>query len=310
MTKRFIGHSCFVAALLVTLFLSTGLYSAFPQDTLETDSITIAAAGDIASCESDGDEKTASLLDDIDPEAVLTLGDNVYEDGSAEQFRDCYEPSWGRYKDITYPSIGNHDYGAEGYEGMEDGEYNPSPYFDYFGDRAGEQGKGWYSYDLGDWHLVVLDSDCDNGVECDPYSEQIQWLKEDLAKTSSECILAYWHHPLYSSGYHGPDPKMRAAWNILYGYGADVVLNGHDHDYESWKNLDPYGNPDENGIKEFVVGTGGKSARTGRKHQPNSANLLEGEFGVLRLDLTSSGYDWHFIKTDGTIGDSGSGECH
>lgn len=213
MLRKCVSLALVIVGVLSALLLATGLSSRVKQEDDE-DSIRVVAAGDIASCDSPGDEQTASLVDEIDPEAVLTLGDTVYESGTEEEFQSCYEPSWGRFKDITYPAIGNHEYGYEGYEGMDPTGYDPSPYFDYFGSAAGERYKGWYSYDLGDWHLVVLNSNCDNGIGCDPYSEQIQWLTEDLAKTNNECILAYWHHPLYSSGYHGADPKMRAAWNI------------------------------------------------------------------------------------------------
>ena len=240
MFKSSVFWAVALPALLALIFFT----SSHSNPDASSEATSIAAAGDIASCDSDGDEETAKLVAGTDPSAVLTLGDNAYEDGSAEQFANCYEPSWGQFKSITHPAIGNHDYGDEGWEGEDSEEYDTSAYFDYFGSAAGERGKGWYSYDLGNWHVVALNSDCDDGVGCDPYSEQIQWLSDDLAATDKGCILAYWHHPLYSSGYHGPDPKMRSAWNVLYSYGADLVLNGHDHDYERFAPQDGYGNVD------------------------------------------------------------------
>jgi predicted phosphodiesterase len=288
------------------LFLTTSFYAA-PKE--EEKGVTFAGAGDIASCESSGDEATAKLLDGIDPDAVFAAGDIAYESGTKEEFEKCYGPSWGRFKDRTYPAIGNHDYGEDGYEGMVDGKYDPSAYFDYFGSKAGERNKGWYSYDLGAWH-VVLNSDCNDGVGCDPYSEQMKWLSEDLSNTDKGCILAYWHHPLYSSGYHRDDPKMRAAWNVLYGYGADVVINGHDHNYERFAPQDPYGNPDPyRGIREFVVGTGGKSLRATTAEKPNSEVLYNQSYGVLKLNLKDGGYDWEFVPVEGSFQDSGSASC-
>ena len=161
-----------IAAGLSLVAVVPTLSSFYPEE--KEQGITVAAAGDIASCQSQGDEETAKLIDDIAPNAVLTLGDNAYEDGTAQEFQDCYEPSWGRFKDITYPAIGNHDYGEDGYEGMDTEEYDASAYFDYFGSVAGERDKGWYSYNLGEWHLIALNSDCDTGVNCDPYSKQMQ----------------------------------------------------------------------------------------------------------------------------------------
>ena len=165
---------------------------------------------------------------------------------------------------------------------------------------------------MGDWHVVVLNSNCDDGVACDPYSKQLKWLSKDLSKTSASCVLAYWHHPLYSSGYHGDDPKMRAAWNVLYGYDADVILNGHDHHYERFPPQDPYGNfVPGNGIRQFTVGTGGKSLRRPASAKPNSEAPSNATYGVLQLTLRPGGYDWGFKPPEvGAFSDPGSGECH
>lgn len=304
-----IGLACLVTVSAVGF---TNL-SARTSDRTSDVGTKVVAVGDIASCESDGDEATAKLIEELAPSALFALGDLAYEDGSEEQFEDCYDPSYGRFKDITYPAIGNHDYGEDGYEGYADDPsrtYDTSGYSGYFGARAGEAGKFWYSYDLGSWHVVVLNSNCDNGVGCDPYSEQMTWLDDDLSKTDKPCILGYWHHPLFTSGYHGDDPKMRAAWNLLYGYGADVVLNGHEHDYERFASQDPYGNPDPNGIREFIVGTGGKSLRRPATAKANSEALSNTSYGVLELTLHESSYEWAFKPATGGFTDSGEQECH
>lgn len=296
-----------LAIVALTLLL---MGTSFTPQAKSDGGITLIGAGDIASCASEGDEETAKLVERYPDSVVATFGDNAYENGTEEDYENCYEPTWGRFKDRTYPAVGNHDYGEDGYEGMAYGKYDPSAYFDYFDSRAGERDKGWYSYDLGGWHIVVLNSNCDMGIDCDPYSEQLKWLSDDLSKTDARCILAYWHHPLYSSGYHGDDPKMRAAWNVLYGYGADVVLNGHEHNYERFAPQDPYGNLTPRGIREFIVGTGGKSLRAPTTEKLNSEALSNQSYGVLKLDLKDGGYDWEFLPVDGGFHDSGSDSCH
>jgi hypothetical protein len=261
----------------------------------------LVGAGDIARCSSTGDEATARLLDDI-PGTVVTLGDNAYDGGSAEQFEACYEPSWGRHKARTMPSVGNHDYETPGASG----------YFGYFGAAAGDPDKGYYSYDKGSWHVVVLNSECRSVGGCGPNDAQIRWLEQDLAANPTECTLAYWHHPLYSSSRYGYAPRMKPAWDALYAAGAEVVLNGHAHLYERFAPMEPDGNADhEGGIREFVVGTGGASLHPLGDIQPNSEVRNANTYGVLKLTLRPSSYEWEFVPVAGeTFTDSGSTSCH
>jgi hypothetical protein len=267
----------------------------------------IVGAGDIAACDRSGDEATADLFDSIFvsdvPGAVFTTGDNVYNSGTTREFADCYEPSWGRHKERTRPSPGNHEYGT----------YQASGYFDYFGEAAGEIGKGYYSYDLGTWHIVVINSNCNKIGGCDEGSPQEEWLRNDLASNSAICTLAYWHHPLFSSGKHGNNPIMEPIWQALYDHGVDVVLNGHDHDYERFAPQDPQGAADpEQGIRQFVVGSGGRSHYIFPETPlPNSEVQNDNTYGVLKLTLFPTGYNWEFIPVEGkTFSDLGSADCH
>jgi hypothetical protein len=262
----------------------------------------VVAAGDIASCYDTGDDATTRLLSNIRG-TVLTLGDNAYEDGTPEEFADCYDPSWGRYKDRTKPSPGNHDYNSEGAEG----------YFGYFGVAAGDPSKGYYSYDLGAWHLVALNSNCEEVGGCDASSPQVRWLTADLAKDGKSCTLAYFHHPLFTSGKYRPGiPQVKPLWEALYAAGADVVLNGHDHNYQRFAPQDPSGEADpEHGIREFVVGTGGKSHYAIVVPVANSEVHNDDTYGVLKLTLRREGYDWRLVPVEGArFTDSGSARCH
>jgi hypothetical protein len=262
----------------------------------ENDPILVGA-GDIAHCSNDGDEITASLLDDI-PGTVFTTGDNAYRDGTAEEFANCYDPSWGRHKERTYPSAGNHDYHTADATG----------YFEYFGSRAGEPGKGYYSYDLGEWHVIVLNSN--SPVEAG--SSQEQWLREDLAAHLVACTLAYWHHPRFSSGtVHGSDDDMAPLWDALYEYGADVVLVGHEHNYERFAPQDAQGIADSTrGIRQFVVGSGGRSHYEFGPPIANSEVRNSDTSGLLKLTLHSTSYSWEFIPEPGkTFTDSGNAPC-
>ncbi len=258
-------------------------------------------AGDIAGCSYDNDEETAKLLDGI-PGTVFTLGDNAYPDGTDKDFSNCYGPTWGRHKTRTRPSPGNHDYHVKGASG----------YFKYFGATAGEADKGYYSYDLGAWHIIVLNSECGEVGGCDADSPQGQWLQADLASNPSFCTLAYWHKPRFSSGLiHGNNETMGDFWQLLYEAGADVVLNGHDHLYERFAPQDPDGVADpENGIRQFVVGTGGKGLYPFGIIQPNSEVRNSSTHGVIKLTLQATSYAWEFIPIAGkTFTDSGSAPC-
>ncbi|MET0619346.1 MAG: metallophosphoesterase, partial [Thermoanaerobaculia bacterium] len=192
-----------------------------PEPTPRPPDPVLVGAGDIASCDSGGDEQTAALLDTIDG-TVFTLGDNVYPNGTAKQFLECYDPSWGRHKARTRPVPGNHDYRTQGAAG----------YFGYFGSAAGDPRTGYYAYDLGTWRVLVLNSNCRQIGGCGPGSAQEKWLKQDLAENPRPCTVAMWHHPRYSSGEHGDDTDMRHIWKVLYDADADLVLAGHDHTYE------------------------------------------------------------------------------
>jgi hypothetical protein len=264
----------------------------------------IVAAGDIADCSSDGDEATARLVEGIEG-TVLTLGDNAYPDGTAQDFSECYDPSWGQFKARTRPAPGNHEYETPG----------ASAYFDYFGKAAGDPDKGYYSYDLGSWHIVALNSNCGEGeIRCAPGSPQGQWLKEDLAANDEQkCTLAYFHHPLFTSGSYRPGiERVESLWEILYAAGVDVVLNGHDHNYQRFAPQDPEGRADpEEGIRQFVVGTGGRSQYQISHPIANTEVYNDDTFGVLKLTRHPKRYEWEFVPVEGeTFSDSGSARCH
>ncbi len=257
----------------------------------------LVGAGDIAVCGSDADEATALLLDTI-PGTAFTTGDNAYEDGTAQEFTDCYHPTWGRHRSRTRPSPGNHDYHTAGASG----------YYDYFGASAGDPAQGYYSYDLGAWHIVALNSNIDLSAN----SPQLQWLAADLAAHPATCTAAYWHHPRFSSGMHNDDTGMQDLWQVLYDAGVDLVLNGHDHDYERFAPQTPTGALDtQRGIREFVVGTGGRSLRNFATVAANSEVRNSDTHGVLKLSLYASRYEWEFVPVAGqTFRDSGSTNCH
>ncbi|HST59125.1 MAG TPA: metallophosphoesterase [Longimicrobium sp.] len=260
---------------------------------------SFVAAGDIASGCWRGDEATARLLDDIDAPVVATLGDNVYPSGTDREFRQCYDRSWGRFLDRTRPSVGNHEYKTK----------DASGYFNYFGERAGPRGKGWYSYDHEGWHLVVLNSD----EPLDRGTEQHQWLVRDLERNrGTKCTLAYFHHPRWSSGKHGGKERVLDAYRALYDGGADVLLTGHDHHYERFAPLDPVGRVDpERGIRTFVVGTGGAPSYRMRATEPHSEALGDDVRGVLRMVFHPDRYEWEFVAIPGRrFHDEGRGECH
>src|SRR5918994_373705 len=222
-------------AMLLSVEFVGSEQSVSAQVAIAADPVFVGA-GDIASCNSGGDEATANLLDAI-PGTVYTTGDNAYVPGTATEFEECYTPSWGRptIKDRTYPTVGNHEYKTEGASG----------YFDYFGTRAGDPTKGYYSYNLGEWHMVALNSMCEKVGGCSATSPMVTWLKEDLAANPRTCTLAYFHHPLFSSGSsHGGNPKMKPSWEVLYAADADVVLNGHVHNYERFAPQTPSGEAD------------------------------------------------------------------
>lgn len=267
----------------------------------QPDTVVLVGAGDIADCKTiTGAEATARLLDSI-PGTVFTLGDHAYPDGTARQFADCYDPTWGRHRARTRPAAGNHDYHTPG----------AASYFAYFGAVAGEPGKGYYSYDLGAWHVVVLNSNCDE-VGCEAGSVQERWLRADLSAHRTACSVAYWHRPRFSSGRHGGGLEMAALWQALYEAGVELAISGHDHDYERFAPQDAAGNLDrEHGMRQLVAGTGGKKTRRPSETEPNSEVRATGVFGVLKLTLSPGRYAWEFVPIPGeTFKDSGTGTCH
>ncbi len=270
--------------------------------------VTVAAAGDIA-CEAAAlpsiracqQAATAKLIEQIRPDAVLAIGDLQYPVGQLEEFQKAYEASWGRFKAITYPVPGNHAYYSGG-----------GGYFAYWGKRAGEPGKGWYSFELGAWHILAINSNCAYIGGCRADSPEVRWIRADLKAHPSACTLAFFHHPRFSSGPHGNDPAMTPIWQALWAGGVDVILNGHDHDYERFAPQDPDGRVDlAHGIREFVVGTGGAPQYFVLWRRAHSQALQVGTFGVLRLTLRPGGYDWAFVPIAGSrYHDSGIAACH
>ena len=274
-----------------------------PRSAQGAPAAVVLAAGDIAVCgaSAQGDEATAVILD-AQPGTVLTLGDNAYDNGTATEFANCYDPSWGRHIGRTRPSAGNHDYNTPGATG----------YYAYFGAMAGDPAKGYYSFELGGWHIIALNSNC-GAVSCGAGSTQEQWLRAQLAAHPTACTLAYWHHPRFSSGaVHGNNTAVQPLWQALYDYGAEVVLAGHEHLYERFAPQTATGAADAAlGIREFIVGTGGRGHYAFGAAKPNSEVRHTGTFGVLRLELGDGGYAWEFLPVAGaTFTDNGSGTCH
>jgi hypothetical protein len=265
------------------------------------DQNVLLAAGDIADCDLEADELTASLLDDLSG-VVVALGDLAYEDGTAEEFETCYDPTWGRHKDRTLPVLGNHEFES----GNADG------YFGYFGAVAGDPPNGYHSLDIGGWHVIVLNSNCGESGGCDAGDPQEMWLRADLAASDARCTVAVWHNPVFSSGLHGGNDKTESWWEALYEAGADVVLNGHDHDYERFAPQDPSGIADpDHGITQFVVGTGGANLRTMEQPLPNSVARNDHTYGLLELTLRDAGASWRFVSAGGgSYTDEGSVRCH
>jgi len=233
------------------------------------------------------------------PAVFLALGDTQYPDGTLTSFRANYAPTYGRLSGLTYPVPGNHEYHTP----------RASGYFDYFGVRAGDPSQGFYSFDVGGWHLVALNSNCDQ-VSCAAGSAQERWLRADLAAHPAPCTLAYWHHPRWSHGEHGDDPDVASLVQALGDAEADVILNGHDHNYERYSSRAADGKADPNGLREFVVGTGGRSLRDARAGTGTAA-IDSDSFGALFLTLTPTGYSWSFAAANGTgFTDTGTRTCH
>jgi acid phosphatase type 7 len=311
----------------------------------ETQTVTLVGAGDIAECSPDNNAKaTAALLDKIPAETVLALGDNAYPDGTRTQYANCYDNYrlsdgsifddkrtywWGKYKARTMPVLGNHEYHSS--KGAQ-------PYFAYFGANKKQDflppaapvpntpanpgltpSKGYYSYDRGSWHIVALNSNCNKVGGCERTSTQGKWLRNNLANTTNnKCTLAYFHHPLYSTGENVTNPNVKPLWQILYNHHAEVIVNGHAHRYERYAPLTPGGRTDlQNGIRQIVAGTGGASGGSEVQQAPGVEKVKTGTSGLLKLDLSAGFYRWMFVAVDGTpngkVMDStptGTESCH
>jgi len=273
-------------------------------------------AGDIAVCGTGGDEETGRLVDSVlvadsiarIETAVFTLGDNAYPSGSSgvdNDFPRCFSPSWGsmRIMNVIHTAPGNHDFDSG----------SGAPYFAYFGARAGPPGKGYYSYDFGGWHFISLNSELyvGTGTSSDVAAQE-EWLRQDLAAHHSLCTIAYWHRPLFSSGTYGATPQVERLWRLLYDRGADLILNGHEHDYERFLPQSPDGVVDSlKGITQIIAGTGGGVLR--KMNTPfarNSVFQIHGRFGVLKLTLGAGEYRHAFIDAAGRVWDPGAGKCH
>jgi hypothetical protein len=273
----------------------TGPTSGAPPTTFSGGSPLLIGAGDIGDCGAPGAEATARLLDRYQG-TVFTAGDNAYPAGGAEEYRNCYEPTWGRHRGRTRPTPGNHEYmsGAGGY-------------FGYFGASAGQPGEGYYSYTVGSWRIYALNSELPSG----PGSPQQTWLRNELSAHRTTCSAAIWHRPLFSSGGHGNNPDMRELWRILVEFGVDLVINGHDHTYERFAPQDPDGRPDAaRGIRQFVVGTGGAPLYSFIGMQPTS-EVRAAVWGIAVFTLNAGSYQWQFVPVDGEgFRDMGSDVCH
>ena len=254
----------------------------------------LVGAGDIGVCGSTAAQETAALLDHI-PGTVFTAGDHAYPEGTAEDFMRCYDPAWGRHKERTRPSPGNHDYA-----------HGPGAYFAYFGPNAGPPGLGYYSFRVGSWHVISLNSNVPAGEG----SPQLAWLRHDLSEHGTHCTAAIWHHPVFSSGQNGPQPMMREVWRTLAAANVDVVLVAHDHLYERFAQMDAEGRPASQGIRQFTVGTGGAGLYRFVRTAPGS-EARASVHGVLKLTLEDGSYEWEFVPIPGaSFRDTGHGECH
>lgn len=265
----------------------------------------LLAAGDIGDCIRDGDNQTADLLEGL-AGIVVPLGDNAYLSGTPEQFATCYAPTWGRHLARTRPVAGNHDYYTEGAAG----------YFGYFGAAAGDPTKGYYSYTLGAWTVIVLNTGTEKSAFIAAGSAQEQWLRAELAAAGERCVLALWHHPRFTAvlGRANPRPEVKALWDALYEFGADLVVNGHDHAYLRFGPQTPDGVVDAQfGIPQITVGTGGGEGLYDMEPvaPPNLLASNNDTFGVLTLTLRRNGFDWRFLPVAGkTYTDAGTGTCH
>lgn len=319
MKKVFIISCLFLCIIIFIIIRQIPLNEKFAQDAFkinpgehEKSYVKIVAVGDIlcsnqnlgSSCQEDG---IAKLIKDINPQAILIPGDSQYEKGTSFEYQKYFESFLGKYKEKIYPAPGNHDY------------YIPkaSGYYDYFNGvgkydgRVGSRDQGFYSFNLENWHIISINSNCADIGGCQKGSVQEKWLLSDLQKNKLPCILAFWHEPRFSSGPHGSNLIFKDIWTDLYNSKADIIINGHDHDYERFKMQDPEGKEDEKGIREFVVGTGGSLLYRLMNIEKNSEVSDSSSHGVLELKLYSDKYDWNFWAVEGdNFKDTGSNLCN
>lgn len=280
-------------ALLLTARTGNLPLPSSPPPSVAPDAVTLLAVGDIGSCDGTNDEAVASVAARL-AGTIAILGDIAYPDGSASDFASCFDPAWAPMLARIRPAPGNHEYQTT----------DASAYFSEFGDAAGIPGEGWYSYDLGAWHVIALNSNCDFVGGCDEGSPQLAWLEADLEANPSTCTVAYWHHPRYSSGRHGDDDTVAPLWGALGRAEVDLVLAGHDHTYQRIGPID--------GMRSFVVGTGGRSLyEFSNPARPESELRSNSDYGLLMLTLRESDYDWRFVPASGsTLADAGTAACH
>lgn len=307
MPVTFVGGCSRPTTSAAAVQAAAGKASAGTENPPGAQTYVLAGAGDIAGCKNlDGARATAKLLEQI-PGTVFAAGDLAYEYGTPSEFQNCYGATWGAFKDRTKPVLGNHEYG---------GDDTASGYFQYWGAQAGPAGKGYYSFDLGSWHIVALNTNCNEWPlgGCGKGSPEETWLEKDLAEHPDSCVLAFGHHALFSSGVfksHAVHPELRQFWRDLYAVHAALVLAGHEHSYERFAPQDPDGHADPvNGIREIVVGTGGKSHDPLGLATANSEVRDSGTYGVLKFVLSPGSYTWEFIPEEGkAFTDSGTGFC-
>jgi hypothetical protein len=296
------GQLLVVSGLVAICAACSGSYPTQPHDPADPppappgERHVLVGAADIGWCGSTAAAATGRLVDSIDG-TVFAAGDLAYMSGTARDFAQCYDPVWGRFKSRTFPSPGNHEYETPGAQ----------PYYQYFGSNAGPPGLGYYSYDRAGWHIISLNSEAPASAG----SAQMSWLRADLTTNRALCTIAYWHHPVFSSGQNGPQQRMRDVWRVLYDAGVEVVINGHDHSYERFAPMDGEGRADaDHGIRQFIVGTGGAPLYPFNVPRPNSERRSSAH-GVLKITIQGAEYAWEFLPVfDAAAADSGRGVCH
>ena len=318
-SRRLRGVSAASGALVVLLGpacstqpreLPACIASAAPTTTLQ-DHAVLVTAGDLVDCAGGAQEQTVALAESLHPDSVLALGDLVYPNGALDEYLDCYAPTWGRLRSITHAVVGNHEYHTP----------HAGPFWAYFCGASGEPFKGYYSFEIGPWHAVVLNSNCGEGYDVPSYvpadfggcgegSPQARWLAQDLTDHRGRCALVAWHHPRATTGDEDDGGTMRALWAIAQAHGADVVLNGHAHLYNRFGKLDAAGQPAADGMRSFVVGSGGHELASSVRTPAGLEAANDSDHGVLRLNLHPTSFGWQFLRVgDGAILDSGDASC-